>query len=244
MIHAVNISKYYTVQGKKKEVFKDLSLTIRPGERIALMGRNGAGKSTLLRILCGIEKPSSGVVNITSSLSWPVGVSGGAVPNLTGRENVKFVCRLFMDDPEQVKEKINFVKDFSEIGDYFEMPVQTYSSGMKARLAFGLSMAFDFDFYIVDEAFAVGDPAFKEKCRKIFDEKAENKGIIMVSHSTGLIKQFCDRGLFLHNNQIIQSDDINDIFELYKALRKSSSDGSSNVMNLSNIDQAENSKET
>ncbi|AHE65619.1 ABC transporter ATP-binding protein [Legionella oakridgensis] len=235
MIKAINISKHYIVQGKKKEVFRNLSLTIHPGERVALMGRNGAGKSTLLRILCGIEKPSSGVINITSSLSWPVGVTGGAVPNLTGRENVKFVCRLFMDDREQVKEKIDFVKEFSEIGDYFDMPVQTYSSGMRSRLAFALSMAFDFDFYIVDEALAVGDPAFKEKCRKIFSQKAANKGVIMVSHSVGLIRQFCNRGIFLHNNQVVKGDNINDIIKLYKGLRDD--------INQTNLGQTENSVE-
>lgn len=220
MIEAINISKHYLVQGKKKEVFKNLSLTIRSGERIALMGKNGAGKSTLLRLLCGIEKPNSGIINITSSLSWPVGVAGGFIPNLTGRENTKFVCRLFMKDREQTKECINFVKEFAEIGDYFEMPVKTYSSGMRSRLGFGLSMAFDFDFYIIDEALAVGDSAFKKKCKSLFDQKATNKGIIMVSHSISTIKNFCDKGIFLHENQIIQSDKIQEIIKLYQALAK------------------------
>ncbi|RUR11481.1 ABC transporter ATP-binding protein [Legionella septentrionalis] len=220
MIEAINVSKHYIVQGKKKQIFKNLSLTIRAGERVALMGKNGAGKSTLLRLLCGIEKPNSGTVSITSSLSWPVGVGGGFIPNLTGKENVKFVCRLFMNDPEETKEKLRFVKEFAEIGDYFDMPMQTYSSGMRSRVAFGLSMAFDFDFYIVDEALAVGDTAFKKKCKEVFSEKLENKGIIMVSHSKSTIRQFCDRGIFLNNNQIVQSDDINEIISLYKALAK------------------------
>ncbi|STX28917.1 Capsule polysaccharide export ATP-binding protein ctrD (Capsular-polysaccharide-transporting ATPase) [Legionella beliardensis] len=218
MIEAINISKYYKVQGKKHIVFNDLSLCIKPGERIALMGSNGAGKSTLLRILCGIEKPSSGVVNITSRLSWPVGVAGGFIANLTGRENVKFVCRLFMNDKDETIEKINFVQDFAEIGHYFDMPVQTYSSGMRSRLAFGLSMAFDFDFYIVDEALAVGDLSFRKKCKLIFNEKAESKGIIMVSHSVGVVREFCKQGIFLKGTKIIKANSIEEIIQLYKYL--------------------------
>ncbi|WP_419421103.1 ABC transporter ATP-binding protein [Legionella sp. D16C41] len=218
MIEAINISKYYKVQGKKHTVFHNLSLCIKPGERIALMGRNGAGKSTLLRILCGIEKPSSGIVNITSRLSWPVGVAGGFINNLTGRENVKFVCRLFKTKREETREKLDFVQDFAEIGHYFDMPMQTYSSGMRSRLAFGLSMAFDFDFYIVDEALAVGDLAFRKKCKLIFNQKAKSKGIIMVSHSIGLIKEFCDQGIFLHGDSITKANNIEDVIAQYKAL--------------------------
>lgn len=216
MIKAINISKHYIVQGKKKQVFKNLSLTIQPGERLALMGRNGAGKSTLLRLLCGLEKPNGGKVDITSRLSWPVGVAGGFIANLTGKENVKFVCRLYRTDREQTKEKINFVKEFAEIGHYFDMPMQTYSSGMRSRLAFGLSMAFDFDFYIVDEALAVGDGAFKQKCQRVFNERAKNKGIIMVSHGLSTIREFCDRGVFLSPEGITKSDDVEEIIKLYQ----------------------------
>ncbi|STX51384.1 Capsule polysaccharide export ATP-binding protein ctrD (Capsular-polysaccharide-transporting ATPase) [Legionella busanensis] len=217
MIEAINISKYYKVQGKKYTVFRNLSLQIKPGERIALMGRNGAGKSTLLRILCGLEKPSSGQINITSRLSWPVGVAGGFIGTLTGKENVKFVCRLLMKDNEETKEKILFVREFAEIGHYFELPVQTYSSGMRSRLAFGLSMAFDFDFYIVDEALAVGDIEFKKKCKAAFCQKSQSKGIIMVSHSMSDIREFCSQGIFLHNNSITHSNDLEEIFKLYKS---------------------------
>lgn len=219
MIEVINVSKYYKVQGKKHTVFRNLSLCINSGQRIAFMGRNGAGKSTLLRILCGIEKPSSGMVNITSSLSWPVGVAGGFIGSLTGKENVKFVCRLFMKDSEETKEKISFVRDFAEIGHYFDMPVQTYSSGMRARLAFGLSMAFDFDFYIVDEALAVGDAVFKKKCKALFCQKSETKGIIMVSHSLNVIREFCDQGIFLHGDSTTHCSNIAELFKLYQALK-------------------------
>lgn len=218
MIEAINVDKHYTVQGKRKDVLKSLSMTINPGEKIALVGKNGAGKSTLLRLLCGIEKPSSGVVNITSSLSWPVGVSGGFINNLTGKENVKFVCRLFTNNREQTQERIEFVQDFTEIGDYFNLPIKTYSSGMRAKLAFGLSMAFDFDFYIIDEAFAVGDISFKEKSRQLFLDKAKDKGIIMVSHGMSLVREFCTRGIFLNEGSCIQTDSIRDLIRLYKSL--------------------------
>lgn len=218
MIELINVSKSYVVQGKKKDILHNVSLTIHPGERIGIMGKNGAGKSTLLRLLCGVEKPSSGTIKITSRLSWPVGVSGGFLPNLTGRENIKFICRLFMDENDRAKERIHFVKEFAEIGDYFDMPVKTYSSGMRSRLAFSVSMAFDFDFYIIDEALAVGDAAFKQKCKDIFNQKAHQKGIIMVSHGIRTLKDFCDRGIFLNNKQMIKSDNINEIIQLYENL--------------------------
>lgn len=218
MIEAISMSKYYKLRGKKYTVFNDLSLTINPGERIALMGKNGAGKSTLLRILCGIEKPSSGILTISSQLSWPVGLSSGFISSLTGKENVKFICRLFRTNPDETKEKMAFVRDFSEIGHYFDLPVQSYSSGMRSRLSFGLSMAFDFDFYVIDEALAVGDKAFKKKCLRIFNHKIEKKGIIMASHSINLIKEFCTQGIFLHENSITQTDNTEDLIRLYKKL--------------------------
>lgn len=217
MIEAINISKYYLVQRRKKDVFNNVSLLIKPGERVGFMGRNGAGKSTILRLLCGIEKPSSGTIRITSRLSWPVGVASGVVPTLTGKENVKFVCRLFTASMQQAQEILEFVEAFSELGDYINMPVQTYSSGMRSRLAFAMSMAFDFDFYIVDEAFAVGDAAFKKKCQAMFKERAKNKGIIIVSHSPGMLREFCDRGIYLHQAGLTQSDDIEEIIKLYQS---------------------------
>jgi capsular polysaccharide transport system ATP-binding protein len=225
MIEASEISKYYVVRGQKKHVLKHLSLTLQKGERLALMGANGAGKSTLLRLLCGIEKPSVGKVSITGRLSWPVGISGGIVPNLTGKENVKFVCRLFMLDAQEVREKIEFVKIFAELGDYFECPVQTYSTGMRARLSFGLSMAFDFDVYVVDEVLAVGDVGFKKKSREIFWQKAQDKGIIMVSHSVSTVRQFCNRGVFLHRGAA-QQGTVDEVIQWYtQETSKSGPDG-------------------
>jgi capsular polysaccharide transport system ATP-binding protein len=216
MIEVNNISKHYMVQGMKKDVFSNLSFQIPSGARFALMGRNGAGKSTLLRLLCGIEKPNKGTVNITSTLSWPVGVSGGFIATLTGKENIKFVCRLLRSSYEETLEKIEFVKEFSQIGEYINMPVHTYSSGMRSKLSFGLSMAFDFDFYIVDEALSVGDSSFKKKSKEVFRQKSAEKGIIMVSHSMATVREYCDQGIFLGNNKITQSNNLEEVIKAYQ----------------------------
>ena len=216
MIIADNITKYYQVQGHRKMVFENLSLKLEPGSRIALMGPNGAGKSTLLRLLCGVEKPNSGTVTRTSSLSWPIGLNSGFIGNLTSRENIKFVCRLFNLSAEEKREKIDFVQSFVEIGSHFDMPVSTYSSGMKSRIAFAMSMAFDFDFYVVDETLSAGDPSFKKKCEIVFNQKIQEKGIILVSHSVDVIFKFCTRGIYLDNGQLTYFDNIDDIIHYYE----------------------------
>jgi capsular polysaccharide transport system ATP-binding protein len=217
MIIAENITKYYQIQGVRKLIFADLSLQLHPGSRLALMGPNGAGKSTLLRLLCGTERPNRGRIIRTSRISWPIGVGSGFINNLTARENIKFICRLLSCDAVQRDEKIKYVQDFAEIGIHFDMPISTYSSGMKSRIAFGMSMAFDFDFYVVDETLAVGDPAFKKKSLQVFKEKSENKGLIMVSHSVNTIKQYCNMGIYLNQGKLVFSEDLNEIFRLYKA---------------------------
>lgn len=216
MIKAENITKIYRVQGKKHTVFENVNLDLPPGGRLALIGPNGAGKSTLLRVLCGVEKPNSGRVVRTSTLSWPIGVAQGFVGNLTGKENIQFVCRLFDCTRAQIKAKIAFVEDFAEIGDYFAMPLASYSSGMKSRLAFAVSMAFDFDYYVVDETLSVGDERFKAKCAAIFKEKAKDKGLILVSHSMPVILEFCDQGFFLTRGQLHFETDIDILIEKYQ----------------------------
>jgi len=216
MIKAINIYKSYLVQGVKKQVFSNLSLTIEPNERLAILGKNGSGKSTLLRLLCGIERPNKGNIEITSTISWPVGLSSGFILNLTGEENVKFVCRLFRCTREQIREKIDFILWFSELDRDFYMPIKTYSSGMRAKLSFGMSMAFDFDFYIVDEAMAVGDPTFQKKSKEVFFQRMHNKGMIMVSHQLNTLKEFCNKAILLTQEGHIQSNDINQGIALYK----------------------------
>ncbi len=217
MIIADNITKYYRVQGKPHVIFENLSLTLSPGDKLGLLGPNGAGKSTLLRLLCGVESPNKGRVTRTSTISWPVGLTNGFIHTLTGRENIKFICRLFSCRPEERIKKINFVHDFAELGKYFDSPVSTYSSGMTSRLSFGMSMAFDFDFYVVDESLAVGDAAFQQKSIHAFNDKSQDKGLIFVSHDMSAIKQYCNQAIYLNHGKLSHSYEIDEIIELYQS---------------------------
>ena len=190
MIKIENLTKSYRTPTGRHYVFKDLNIEIPSGKSVAFIGRNGAGKSTLLRMIGGIDRPDSGKIITNKTISWPVGLAGGFQGSLTGRENVKFVARLYAKQ-EELKEKIEFVEEFAELGKYFDMPIKTYSSGMRSRLGFGLSMAFKFDYYIVDEVTAVGDARFKES------------SFLMVSHSLNSLKEFCDVAIVFKNSYII-----------------------------------------
>jgi len=201
MIKIENLTKSYRTPQGRHYVFKDLNIELPTGKSIALIGRNGAGKSTLLRMIGGIDRPDSGNIITDKTISWPVGLSGGFQGSLTGRENVKFVARLYAKKDE-LKGKVSFVEEFAELGKYFDMPIKTYSSGMKSRLGFGLSMAFKFDYYLVDEVTAVGDARFKEKCAALFHERHKESSFLMVSHSLKSLKKYCDSALFIgRNNQ-------------------------------------------
>ncbi|HAJ2014363.1 TPA: ABC transporter ATP-binding protein [Escherichia coli] len=202
MIKIENLTKSYRTPTGRHYVFKDLNIEIPSGKSVALIGRNGAGKSTLLRMIGGIDRPDSGKIITNKTISWPVGLAGGFQGSLTGRENVKFVARLYAKQ-EELKEKIEFVEEFAELGKYFDMPIKTYSSGMRSRLGFGLSMAFKFDYYIVDEVTAVGDARFKEKCAQLFKERHKESSFLMVSHSLNSLKEFCDVAIVFKNSYII-----------------------------------------
>ncbi|MEX2123384.1 MAG: ABC transporter ATP-binding protein [Woeseia sp.] len=192
MISLDNVTKSYMTLGGRKVVFRDLSLDIPEGVNVGLIGRNGAGKSTLMRLLSAVDLPDSGRIVTRGRLSWPVGLRGGMQKNLTGRDNVKFVCRIQGIRKAGMQEKICYVQEFAEIGEYFDQPVSTYSSGMLARLAFGTSMAFDFDYYLIDEVMAVGDASFKRKSRKVFKERLQRAKVILVSHNMKLIHKMCN----------------------------------------------------
>jgi len=215
MIKIENLTKSYRTSSGRHFVFKDLNLTLPGGKSVALVGRNGAGKSTLLRMIGGIDRPDSGAITTNKTISWPVGLTGGFQGSLSGRENVKFVARLYAKHNE-MKEKIDFVESFSELGKYFNMPIKTYSSGMKSRLSFGLSMAFDFDYYLVDEVTAVGDARFKEKCSRMFQERHKSASFLMVSHSLSTLKEYCDAAIFIgRDNHVNYYDSVNDAIEAY-----------------------------
>lgn len=216
MIKIENLTKSYRTPTGRHYVFKDLNIEIPSGKSVAFIGRNGAGKSTLLRMIGGIDRPDSGKIITNKTISWPVGLAGGFQGSLTGRENVKFVARLYAKQ-EELKEKIEFVEEFAELGKYFDMPIKTYSSGMRSRLGFGLSMAFKFDYYIVDEVTAVGDAKFKEKCAQLFKERHKESSFLMVSHSLNSLKEFCDVAIvFKDDNAVSFHEDVQEGVDEYK----------------------------
>lgn len=216
MIRIENLTKSYKTPAGRHYVFKDLNIELPTGKSVALVGRNGAGKSTLLRVIGGIDRPDYGQIITDQTISWPVGLAGGFQGSLTGRENVKFVARLYAK-PAELKEKIEFVEEFAELGKYFDMPIKTYSSGMKSRLGFGLSMAFKFDYYLVDEVTAVGDARFKQKCAELFKSRHAESSFLMVSHSLNSLKEFCDVALFLgRDNKVRYFGDVSEALEVYK----------------------------
>jgi len=195
-------------------------MTIPENVNIGILGRNGAGKSTLLRMLGGIDFPNSGRIWSNKRFSWPMGLAGGFQGSMTGRQNVKFVCRIFGKNDDEINRAIDFVKDFSELGKYFDMPIKTYSSGMKSRLSFGLSLAFDFDYLLIDETLSVGDKHFQEKSKKALKEKLESCNFLLVSHSMPTLKEMCDAGIVVNNGSIQYFDNINDAIEKYNEINR------------------------
>lgn len=215
MIEIINVSKSFMTPKGRHYLFKDLNLTIADKESVGLLGRNGAGKSTLLRVICGLDTPDSGEVVTNSTISWPVGVAGGFQGSLTGRQNVRFVCRLYSSGA-YIDEKIRFVEEFADIGRYFDMPVRSYSSGMRSRLTFGLSLAFDFDYYMLDEVGAVGDAAFRKRSHEILQARKSTSGVLMVSHNLKDIEKTCDVGIVLMNETAHVFYDTKEAIEVYK----------------------------
>jgi capsular polysaccharide transport system ATP-binding protein len=213
MIRLSRVSKSYRTENHRKVVLDDVTYSFDTRYTYGIFGSNGAGKSTLLRLIGGTQLPDSGQIFRDLRISWPLGFGGGFHPLMTGRENLKFVSRIYGANLRRV---IDFVEYFSELGNYLDMPVGTYSSGMGARLAFGLSMAIDFDCYLVDEITAVGDARFGLRCRQAFDEKRGRSSMIMVSHDIGTIKAYCDRGLVLYRGKLVAFGQLDDAIEFYR----------------------------
>lgn len=216
MIRMEGVTKYYPTPRGRKYVLRDVSIDFPQRCNIAILGRNGMGKSTLLRLLGGIDYPNSGTIHCDGKISWPMGLQGGVQGSLTGRDNVRFICRINGDTEEEVEKKIRFIHEFSELDDYFDMPVNTYSSGMRSRLMFASSMAFDFDIYLIDEITAVGDKRFKEKSHAALEEKKGNAHIIKVSHNMQELLRDCDVGLLLENGEITIFEDIKEAIARYE----------------------------
>lgn len=217
MIALEGVSKSYRRDGCVQTILSDVTAEFDAGHSYALLGVNGAGKSTLLRLIAGIELPNAGRVRRRARISWPLGFASGFHPAMTGRENVHFVARIYGEPPARIAR---FVADFAEIGDYMAAPVRTYSSGMMARLAFGLSMAIAFDCYLIDEITAVGDARFQARCQAAFDARRSGADLIVVSHSMETVARYCTRGAVLIDGRLVFFPTLEPAVETYRRLNR------------------------
>ena len=218
MIEFRKVTKTYELKGGKRNTILDkVSFKFPVRKNIGVLGINGAGKSTLLRLIAGSEYPDKGRIIRKGKYSWPLGFAGSFHDNLTGIENLRFACRIYGADIPYITE---FVQEFSELGKYINEPIKNYSSGMRSRLAFALSMAIDFDVYLVDEIMGVGDQGFQQKCHAAFEAKRQTSSIIMVSHSMNTIRDYCDVAILLTGEQLEIHEDVDSAIEQYEALTK------------------------
>lgn len=217
MITLENVTKYYPMRNGVHYVVKDISLEIPSNKSLAVLGPNGAGKSTLLRLIGGAESPNSGTIKTSSNVSWPLGLGVGFQVSLTGLQNVEFVCKINGLTREETDQVIEGVLDFSELDEFFYMPVKTYSSGMRARLGFGLSINFDFDYYLIDELTSVGDAIFRKKASKAFEEIRKRAAVVFVAHNLNTLRNSCESALFLRDGNATYHEDIEEGIEAYEA---------------------------
>ena len=215
MIRLTEVSKQYPTVSRPRTILSGINLTINPGDRVGILGRNGAGKSTLVRLISGAEPPTTGTIERGMSVSWPLAFTGGFHNRLTGIDNLRFICRIYQVNFE---ERLAFVKDFSNLGSYLYEPIGVYSSGMRARLAFAISMTIDFDCYLIDEVMAVGDDSFRERCKVELFEKRKDKTMLIVSHSHRYLKGTCSRFLVFREGSVIEYDDFDEAYAEYKDL--------------------------
>lgn len=215
MIRLENISKTFVLRGQRKVVARNINVTFPSRTSVALLGRNGAGKSTLMRIISGVMRPDTGRVISDGTISWPVGYGGSFNAEMTGAQNVRFIARIYGVDSDDLTE---IVRDFAELGPHFEMPLRSYSSGMRSRLAFGLSMAVPFDTYLIDEVSAPGDAAFKAKSNAVFKERMRTSAAIVVSHSLGLVRRYCEQGAVLEKGSLTYFTDLEEAIRYHLEL--------------------------
>lgn len=213
MIKLEGICKYYDTTKDVRTVLNQINLTVNPGEKVGILGRNGAGKSTLIKIMGGVLVPDSGEITKNMSISWPLAFDSGIQGSLTGFDNVNFICRVYGADIDEV---LPFVQNFSELGSYLYEPTRSYSSGMKARLNFAVSMAIDFDCMLIDEVLAVGDARFKERCHEELIVKRKERAIVLVSHEPGMIRQICDTAYVLLGGHLHHFDDVESAYQFYE----------------------------
>ena len=212
MITLEAVSKVYRTRAGRRTVLDNVSVTFESGYNFGVLGVNGAGKSTLIRLIAGSEVPDLGIIRRSARVSFPLGFGGTFHGALSGRENVAFVARIYGAGMRGVLE---YVEDFSELGDYLHMPINTYSAGMRARLAFATCLALDFDLYLIDEVTEVGDQRFRQKCVEAFRERMQHSDIILVTHNIHTLRQYCDRGAVLTNGELTLFDDLGSALSRY-----------------------------
>jgi capsular polysaccharide transport system ATP-binding protein len=217
MIRVLEVSKeYHSETGRRlHRALSNISFSVAPGEKVALLGRNGAGKSTLIRLISGIELPTRGTIEREMSVSWPVGLIGGVGPSMTGNDNIRFICRIYNRPFDQVRA---YVDDFAQLGKFLSEPVRTYSAGMRARLNFALSFAVDFDCYLIDEVIAAGDSRFQARSHEELFEKRADRSLILASHVPDIVRSYCSRAIVLHRGRAKMFDDLDLAIAIYDDL--------------------------
>lgn len=215
MIALDRVGKAYATPAGRRVVLEETTADFAAGHNFGILGANGAGKSTLIRLLAGSEKPDRGRISRDARVSFPLGFGGTFHGALSGRENVAFIARIY---GAAVGATIRFVEEFAELGEYFRMPVETYSAGMRARLAFGACLAIDFDVYLVDEVTEIGDERFRRRCALAFRERLRQSDIILATHNAHTIRQYCDRGAILAGGRLRLFDDLAEAFAQYRRM--------------------------
>lgn len=214
MLSVEHVSKVYSTRHGRHEVLRDVSFQLARGRHLGILGRNGAGKSTLIRLIAGAERPTAGVIRRGMSVSWPLAFGGAFQTHLTGLDNLKFVCRIYGVD---YRPLIPFVEEFTELGKYFREPVEHYSMGMLTRLAFALSMAIEFDCFLIDEAMVVGDVRFHERCHLELFHKRKDRAFILVTHNADSIKLYCKHASVLHEGKLLSFPTVDEAYDFYLA---------------------------
>ncbi len=212
MIAVNNVGMSYQTRLGPRTILDNVSFQLERSKNIGILGRNGAGKSTLIRLISGAERPTSGYIHRGMSVSWPLAFGGAFQSHLTGLDNLKFVCRVYGVD---YKPLIPFVEDFTELGIYFREPVLHYSNGMLTRLAFALSMAVEFDCFLIDEAMVVGDARFHEKCHIELFQKRKDRAFILVTHDANVIRLYCERASVLQEGKLYHFDTVDEAYYFY-----------------------------
>jgi ABC-type polysaccharide/polyol phosphate transport system ATPase subunit len=213
MIKVADVHKIYPTRGGDRVVLNGISFTLNRGEKLGILGRNGAGKSTLIRLISEAERPTSGTITRTMSVSWPLAFGGAFQNALTGLDNVRFISRIYKQDYHQ---NIDFVSDFTQLGLYLREPVRSYSQGMRARLAFAISMIIEFDCYLIDEITAVGDAKFHEKCASELFHKRGDRAMLIVSHDTEYVRNHCSMFAVLNDGKLLFYEDFDKAYEAHK----------------------------